>query len=477
MKISKIFNLGKSQRELDFIDININKDIPLFIDPYFLSNRKDSWSLTASNTISDFFQRVIDLVKGNNTYEAKQLFEFLGEPNQTCLGLSRGRPRGRGVGKDNANKIFKSLLKSKSIESGLVQDLEDSIIFVDGIGRDKLSDMATNIIKKNLIEYTKEQCKLWDIRLDKGVPTGYFWNIDKGIWETEYSEMLVVNNRIILLVPKAIVSYCDDYTPSKYYNHFVLNFLQNENLRLNTSLIQYRKDKSKYVTKKSVAEETPYSKEFLRKFTKNNPDIFKNFKRETKTKLSSLENEDFDISNLNHIIDKIITELKKIPTGNSSANNYHKLVKGILELVYYPMLIHPKLEKEIHEGRKRIDISFDNAAKKGIFHRLHTKFNLPCQYIYFECKNYNSDPNNPELDQLSGRFSLNRGKVGFLLCRNINNMKLFLQRCSDTYKDDRGLVIPITDNDIISMLEKVSIRNYNYIDDFLSDRIREIIHL
>ncbi|MNX30960.1 hypothetical protein D3C86_611360 [compost metagenome] len=100
--------------------------------------------------------------------------------------------------------------------------------------------------------------------------------------------------------------------------------------------------------------------------------------------------------------------------------------------------------------------------------------NIPCQYIMVECKNYSSDPKNPELDQLGGRFSPNRGKVGFLLCRTIENMDLFINRCKDTYKDDRGLIIPFTDVDIINVLENYSDWNNDFIEAYISNRVRQI---
>jgi len=91
-----------------------------------------------------------------------------------------------------------------------------------------------------------------------------------------------------------------------------------------------------------------------------------------------------------------------------------------------------------------------------------------------ECKNYSEDPVNPELDQLSGRFSPNRGKVGFLLCREINNLDLFINRCRDTYRDERGLIIPITDDDINLILDNYNDWDNSFIDRFISDRIRLI---
>lgn len=39
MKISEIFELKKSQHELDFVDVDIDSDTPLFLDPYFIAKK------------------------------------------------------------------------------------------------------------------------------------------------------------------------------------------------------------------------------------------------------------------------------------------------------------------------------------------------------------------------------------------------------------------------------------------------------
>jgi len=472
MKISNHFNLNKTQAELDFVDVDTTRDLPLFLDPFFLSLRQDSWSIEATRTIRSFFQRVLELLNQNENEDARSLFTHLGEVNETCLGMSKGNPSGRGVGDGDSDDIFDSIVGSVAAQTGLIQDLQDNILFVNGFGKDKLSDMTTNIIRKSLIEYTQKQCELHNIPLTENVPSGFFWNRRSMQWEQEYTNMLIIQGQKILLVPKGVVSFCADYTPTRYYNHFVLNFMQNEHLRLNSALVQTRKNGNRYVTKKELRERHPFSKDFIADFTNRNPQVLQNFKNQTNT--DSLTNQEISDVDINNLKNHLINELRRINTGSQEANTYHKLITGILELIFYPNLIYPTLELEIHEGRKRIDIVFDNAATTGIFFRFSNNMNLPCQYIMVECKNYSSDPVNPELDQLAGRFSPNRGKVGFLLCRNIDNFERFIQRCQDTYRDERGLIIPLVDEDLIQILENYNDRNNNYLEEFLSERVRMI---
>lgn len=149
---------------------------------------------------------------------------------------------------------------------------------------------------------------------------------------------------------------------------------------------------------------------------------------------------------------------------------------GVLEFIFYPSLINPVKEREIHSGRKRIDILFDNGAPgEGFFHRLQHAMRIPCPYIPIECKNYATDISNPELDQMIGRLSPNRGSFGIIVSRELEDAKKFLDRCRDAYKDQHGLIIPLTDRDLITILEQKRRGVERPEDTILSDRARDVV--
>jgi len=178
---------------------------------------------------------------------------------------------------------------------------------------------------------------------------------------------------------------------------------------------------------------------------------------------------------INEIIDGLIIKLQDIPIGKENASLYHRYVKSLLEILWYPYLVNPIIEKEINNGRKRIDIVMDNNASKGFFYDMHQITKIFCPYVYIECKNYGKDVANPEIDQLSGRFSGGRGQFGVLLCREIKDKDLFLKRCQDTYKDGRGLVIFLIDEDIIAMFNAIKEDEPQKIWHLLDDKKRQVI--
>ncbi len=44
MFFSEFFSLNKTQAELDFVNVPVDSDIPLFIDPFAISARLDPFS-------------------------------------------------------------------------------------------------------------------------------------------------------------------------------------------------------------------------------------------------------------------------------------------------------------------------------------------------------------------------------------------------------------------------------------------------
>jgi len=94
-----------------------------------------------------------------------------------------------------------------------------------------------------------------------------------------------------------------------------------------------------------------------------------------------------------------------------------------------------------------------------------------------ECKNYSRDVKNPELDQLAGRFSVNRGRVGLLVSRTIDDLDTLLLRCADAFKDGRGLLIPLPDSDLLTMLTNRLAGAPEPYDAVLSDRVRRVAML
>ena len=478
--VSKHFGLGKSQAELDFLDIVLNKDNRLYLDPFALSIQPDRWSVDAHLTLVSYFDSVVIAIREGRHDDAKELLTNLNEPNETRLGQSRGKPKGAGIGDDQADDIYEALKKSGAVKTGVLSSLQECELFIPGIGWDKISDLTTNVIRKHLADYTTAQCDLHDIPFEN-VALSPYYDTDLQNWVSAEFEVPVVNGLPLLLVPRSIVRRAPAYDHGKFYTHFVLTTLQVQHLNAGSSLVRSIKNKkkrtvTKRVYKKDLREHYPSSKDALADFIRKNPEVLKAYRERLVSSADSVrdESKEFEIVDEVVVAESLRDALKSIPKGSADATRYHRLMIGILEFLFFPNLGHPKKEKEIHEGRKRIDILIENCATSGIFHRLHSIRKIPCAFVPVECKNYTTDVANPELDQISGRFSPNLGKVGFVCCRAFEDRSLFVKRCVDTFKDDRGLICPLDDKTIDLLLSEIANGHREKVDHRLTELVDEV---
>ncbi|UIN30525.1 hypothetical protein [Microbacterium binotii] len=169
-----------------------------------------------------------------------------------------------------------------------------------------------------------------------------------------------------------------------------------------------------------------------------------------------------------------VKKMRAIKPGAKAATAYHHTVADILDDIFVASLFRVKLEQEIYQGRKRVDISYLNIARTGIFNWLHLRYGAPL--IYVECKNYNDDPKNREFDQLAARFSTQGTRVGLLLCRRVDDKKDALARARDAFHAGNGLIIVLDDDDVESLAALDRNMGYDLPQGkFLRERIMQVI--
>lgn len=455
MRVSEHFHLKRTQPTLDFVDVNINGDVRVFVDPRALRCLPSKWGATCVYLVQNFFRSVLEAIRKKEHDRARGLLRVLREPNETHLGLSIGRARGRGLGNESAGDVWGALSESAALRSGLLEDLEDTILMIEGVSSDIISDMTTNIIRGPLIEYTARIAPLYGIPLADDVNSGPVWNPEKTTWESGYVRLPMTNEGKLLLIPKAIVRQKMDYDVDEYYRHYLLEHLQEVELNANSELVQLLKQGGRRVTKKDVMEKYGIGKRVIVRETQRFPEVLARY-RDDKRKMvpPPLGHTALALADGTNLPDwdRILQELRDIQTGRDDATEYERCVEQVLTSLFYPSLTNPDMQTPLHNGRKRVDITYTNMATEGFFRWLSAHYSAA--NIFVECKNYSADPANPELDQLSGRFGTSRGQIGILVARSINDKALFLERCRDTALDERGFIVFLDDEDLAALIDE-----------------------
>ncbi|MBR2710013.1 hypothetical protein IKF02_00040 [Candidatus Saccharibacteria bacterium] len=484
MRVSEYYNLGVNQPSLDFVDVDLCSDSCLFIDPAALNNDKAEWGLRCCRLIKDYFSHVLSTMHEGDNKKARALLKELCEPSETKLGFSKNKTNGRGIGEKLAVKMWHALKESVAIKSGMIEDIEDTILLIEGISSDMISDIVTNIIREPLIEYTQTQFDQFGVELEVR-KSKKIWNPQKRIWETKSfrQPVVVIDGRedILTLVPKSIVRREATYSADEYFNKYIVARLQQEDVADGLVRILKTTGEQKLPYKKDVLsrrgiENKKHLKMLNYDYTTKYPDLLAQYKKEKNENPSpALMHQDFtdymDTPPVDY--DLLLNRVLETMPGRDNAKYYETAILALFNALFYPYLARPNYQARINNGGKIVDIVYSNVDKDDFFWWLGQHFNAP--YVYIECKNYNDDIGNPEIDQLSGRFGPDKGEFGISVSRRISNRTRINKMCIDAMIDNHGYIIALDDNDLRNLVDAAKIAPLGHRLDLLHEKFDDLV--
>lgn len=220
MNFSDYYNISPEViEEYGAFNISLISDIPLFIDPFLLFGSDKLEYKELYNVIIKYliFLKKISVKNGQLPDSQLKAWFMFNEVNNTWLGFSIFGNRGLGNGIDFARKLNKNLNEIFSDFGGenITENshLEKLCLIEERIGKDKISDFTTNLIKEFLLEYTQKFTKKFiDKKHRKKILVDKVrFNYSLGVFDRKQYILPKLEKSYVLLTPKDILTKDDTW--------------------------------------------------------------------------------------------------------------------------------------------------------------------------------------------------------------------------------------------------------------------------
>lgn len=277
MNISSKYHI--SARKLDFININLSGDNKIFVDPLKLKKGDTEFQKVCYQKVDNFMRNLLNLVKEKDFKQATEIIENLYERNETKLGYSLETKFGKSFGKSGGKVLVKTLAKSDMLLTGKVEDIFDCIIMLPNIGEDKVSDLITTIIFLDLVSYTQEQCKKWNIPMKEQKLEKLCWNSEREEWEKIKANLPIHKQKPIVFIPRDIASNKIEFSYEKLYREVIIPLYKQRELEdLQSNLVIKYKNGKKQVMGNKLRKLYPCTKYVILDFVQKYDRYYREFK-------------------------------------------------------------------------------------------------------------------------------------------------------------------------------------------------------
>lgn len=253
-KISDYYVLKVNQKDMDFIDINMDGDTRLFINPTLLKySTYKPFTSYGTDKVESFFKKIFELYSFGDRQKALMLFTSSGETNANHLGYSKGKSRGNGASKRALAKLFDTILQTGALAEEIMTKPMSLLVFAHDFGEDRMSDLITSILKEEFVNYTLEQAEKYGIDIEQDeINYGNCWDEETSSWVSLKAKWVKgADGKPLLLTPKQVVSEQYGFSVTDYVKKIVWTWRKDYHVTNRTSLAIPKYDKYGTLTYKA----------------------------------------------------------------------------------------------------------------------------------------------------------------------------------------------------------------------------------
>lgn len=222
-----------------FVDVEVMADNRLYVDPHAIRLRgaPQPFASEALECMDTFTQEIFkSIIEGTEASQGggKKLLQRFVEPWETRLGMSAKGFHGHGGAEIVGNWIWDALNDDVEalVRVGVLKQIEDLPLFVEGVDRDITSDITTRIIFGQLARFTELMIETYPQFNSAGHTVQKYskqiWNPAIGDWDRANMTLPVVDGKPLVLVPREWVRPTLLMSATRYYETSVLSFAQLE---------------------------------------------------------------------------------------------------------------------------------------------------------------------------------------------------------------------------------------------------------
>jgi hypothetical protein len=420
-RLSDYYDLGIAQAECDFAIPFLDEDLPLHVDPFLLwrsPSLQDQALHTAMVAATD---SLIRRFRTGQQAEMAALLAVLSECAEAGLGMSANRS-GRRISIAQAHDVLSTLAAIPQIRDHGIGHIEVIQLVVDGIGKDRISDLTCSLLKSFLIDFTVEQAKKYGIPTESVLVTDIY-NHQTGALGNEHVALPVSpeTRRAVLLVPKRWLRYAPWIAVDSFFDG---GYVQGEGV--------------------------PTDRAAILLYNRSHYGLVESFIAQREAAAASCDADSVFKPLSVHSARRRFGALGKLPSGTlgGADKKYEELAASLLASVLYPYLDFAAEQVRTDSGAQIRDVIFYNTRTWDFLEDLREQYDS--RQLVFELKNVAAIERD-HINQLNRYMSDQFGRFGVLVTRHSPSPAM-VKNLVDLWAGQRRCILVVTDQDLASMV-------------------------